>query len=89
VHLGYDKQDPVVRNQGNSRNGKPAQDCVNSGEVAIEVPRDRDGGFEPVIVAKRVIVAQRRRRRRCYLIHGAPQTGHAWRKVVPPLAAAG
>jgi transposase-like protein len=38
----------------------------NSGEVAIEVPRDRDGGFEPLIVAKRVIVAQRRRRRRCY-----------------------
>jgi len=26
---------------------------ADSGEVAIEVPRDRDGSFEPVIVAKR------------------------------------
>jgi putative transposase len=26
---------------------------TDSGEVAVEVPRDRDGSFEPVIVAKR------------------------------------
>ena len=42
------------RNRGNSRNGKRAKTVLtDSGEVAIEVPRDRDGSFEPVIVAKR------------------------------------
>jgi putative transposase len=50
-HLGYDKHDPVGRNRGNCRNGKRAK--TDSGEVAVEVPRDRDGSFEPVIVAKR------------------------------------
>ena len=53
-HLGYDKHDPLGRNRGNSRNGKRAKTVLtDSGEVAIEVPRDRDGSFEPVIVAKR------------------------------------
>jgi putative transposase len=53
-HLGYDKHDPVGRNRGNSRNGRRARTVLtDSGEVAVEVPRDRDGSFEPVIVAKR------------------------------------
>jgi putative transposase len=53
-HLGYDKHDPVGRNRGNSRNGRRAKTVLtDSGEVAVEVPRDRDGSFEPVIVAKR------------------------------------
>jgi transposase-like protein len=53
-HLGYDKHDPVGRNRGNSRNGKRAKTVLtDAGEVEIEVPRDRDGSFEPVIVAKR------------------------------------
>jgi putative transposase len=53
-HLGYDKHDPVGRNRGNSRNGKRVKTVLtDSGEVDIEVPRDRDGSFEPVIVAKR------------------------------------
>ena len=53
-HLGYDKHDPLGRNRGNSRNGKRAKTVLtDSGEVAIEVPRYRDGSFEPVIVAKR------------------------------------
>jgi putative transposase len=53
-HLGYDKHDPLGRNRGNSRNGKRAKTVLtDSGEVAVEVPRDRDGSFEPVIVAKR------------------------------------
>jgi putative transposase len=54
-HLGYDKHDPVGRNRSNSCNGKRAKTVLtDSGEVAIEVPRDRDGSFEPVIVAKRL-----------------------------------
>ena len=53
-HLGYDKHDPVGLNRGNSRNGKRAKTVLtDSGEVDIEVPRDRHGSFEPVIVAKR------------------------------------
>jgi putative transposase len=53
-HLGYDKHDPVGRNRGNSRNGKRAKTVLtDSGEVAVDVPRDRQGSFEPVIVAKR------------------------------------
>ena len=54
-HLGYDKHDPVGRNGANSRNGYRPKTVVtdNCGEVEIFVPRDRDGSFEPVIVAKR------------------------------------
>src|SRR5215212_5240874 len=53
-HLGYDKHDPVGRNRGNSRNGKRAKTVLtDSGEVEVEVPRDRAGSFDPVIVAKR------------------------------------
>src|SRR4029453_5820140 len=53
-HLGYDKHDPVGRNRGNSRNGKRAKTVLtDSGEVAVDVPRDRHGSFDPVIVAKR------------------------------------
>src|SRR5918993_4334271 len=53
-HLGYDKHDPAGRNRGNSRNGKRAKTVLtDSGEVAVEVPRDREGSFAPVIVAKR------------------------------------
>ncbi len=54
-HLGYDKHDPAGRNGANSRNGYRPKTVVtdNCGEVQIAVPRDRDGSFEPVIVAKR------------------------------------
>src|SRR3954452_12397302 len=54
-HLGYDKHAVVGRNGANSRNGKRAKTVVTDavGPVEIEVPRDRDGTFTPVIVAKR------------------------------------
>jgi len=53
-HLGYDKHDPAGRNGGNSRNGYRAKTVLTGiGPVQIEVPRDRDGSFEPVIVKKR------------------------------------
>ncbi len=54
-HLGYDKGDPTGRNRGNSRNGKRSKTVItdNAGAVQLEVPRDRDGSFEPVIVGKR------------------------------------
>jgi putative transposase len=51
-HLGYDKHAVEGRNRGNSRNGKRTKTVVSDavGPVEIEVPRDRDGSFEPVIV---------------------------------------
>ena len=43
------------RNHGNSRNGTRTKTVLtdNAGKVDIEVPRDRDGTFEPVIIKKR------------------------------------
>jgi transposase-like protein len=54
-HLGYDKHEPAGRNRGNSRNGKRSKTVLTdaAGEVDIEVPRDREGSFEPVVVKKR------------------------------------
>ena len=53
-HLGYDKHDPAGRNRGNSRNGTRTKTVLTEvGPVEIEVPRDRDGSFEPQIVRKR------------------------------------
>jgi len=54
-HLGYDKHDPVGRNNGNSRNGTRMKTVITdaNGPIEIEVPRDRDGSFEPQIVKKR------------------------------------
>ena len=54
-HLGYDKHDPAGRNGANSSNGYRSKTVVTdtSGEVVINVPRDREGSFEPRIVAKR------------------------------------
>ena len=53
-HLGYDKHDPMGRGSGNSRNGVRAKTVLTDiGPVEIEVPRDREGSFDPQIVAKR------------------------------------
>jgi putative transposase len=53
-HVGYDKHDPAGRNGQNSRNGARAKTVLTEvGPVEIEVPRDRDGSFDPVIVRKR------------------------------------
>ena len=53
-HLGYDKHDPMGRNGQNSRNGsRPKTVLTEIGPIEIEVPRDRDGTFEPGIVRKR------------------------------------
>jgi putative transposase len=53
-HLGYDKHDPSGRGSGNSRNGTGSKTLKTElGAVEIEVPRDRDGTFEPQLVKKR------------------------------------
>ena len=54
-YLGYDKHDPVGRGSGNSRNGTRSKTVVtdNVGAIKIQVPRDRNGMFEPQLVKKR------------------------------------
>ena len=53
-HLGYAKHDAAGRNGGDSRNGKRSKTLLTeAGPIEIDVPRDRDGSFEPQLVAKR------------------------------------
>jgi putative transposase len=53
-HLGYDKGDPAGKNGQNSRNGSRSKTVLTEvGPVELDVPRDRDGSFEPQIVKKR------------------------------------
>jgi len=53
AHLGYEKHAPEGRNSGNSRNGTTPKTVLDeSGDMTIEVPRDRNGDFEPQIVPK-------------------------------------
>ena len=55
-HLGHEKNRvPQGRDSTNVRNGSRPKTVLTgaSGPVDLEVPRDRDGTFEPVIVRKR------------------------------------
>ena len=54
-HLGYEKHDPAGAGSGNIRNGTRAKTVLteSTGQVEIDVPRDRAGTFEPQIVRKR------------------------------------
>jgi putative transposase len=52
-HVGYEKHDATGDNTGNSRNGTSAKTIKGSfGTMPIEVPRDRNGTFEPQIIEK-------------------------------------
>lgn len=54
-HLGHEKNGPAGNEAGNVRNGTRPKTVLteSTGEVGIEVPRDRAGTFEPQIVRKR------------------------------------
>jgi putative transposase len=53
-HLGYEKHDPKGRGTPNSRNGTSAKTLkTDHGPMEIEVPRDREGSFNPQLVKKR------------------------------------
>ena len=55
-HLGYEKHSPDGEGTGNSRNGKTNKRILGEdGELEIEVPRDRNGDFEPQLVRKRQV----------------------------------
>jgi putative transposase len=52
-HLGYEKHDVAGYGSGNSRNGKSPKTLKGeAGEMTIEVPRDRNGTFEPKLIEK-------------------------------------
>lgn len=53
-HLGHEKHGRPDPDSGNIRNGTRAKTVLteSTGQVGIEVPRDRDGTFEPQIVRK-------------------------------------
>ena len=52
-HLGYAKHAPEGKNSGNSRNGKSTK-TVRSvhGEIDLDIPRDRNGTFTPLLIKK-------------------------------------
>jgi transposase-like protein len=53
-HLGYEKHDQEPKETSNRRNGTTAKRLRtgHSGEIEIEVPRDREGSYEPRVVKK-------------------------------------
>lgn len=52
-HLGYAKGEEKPLAQRNHRNGTTAKTLLTEdGELPIEVPRDRDGSFEPQLIPK-------------------------------------
>ena len=52
-HLGHGKNEPVENVAGNTRNGKSQKTLKGEfGELPIEIPRDRQGSFEPQLVPK-------------------------------------
>jgi transposase-like protein len=52
-HLGYEMNSNAGDNSGNSRNGRTGKTVLLENQnTTVEVPRDRNGAFEPVIVPK-------------------------------------
>lgn len=52
-HVGYEKHDVAGNNSGNSRNGSSSKTLKGTfGTIPIDVPRDRNGTFEPKIIER-------------------------------------
>jgi transposase-like protein len=52
-HLGYQNHNSIGNNSGNSRNGISKKTLKTShGEIELNIPRDRNGQFEPIIIPK-------------------------------------
>ncbi len=52
-HLGYSKYDYKNKQTTNSRNGRSPKKVISDlGEFELEVPRDREGSFEPEVAKK-------------------------------------
>lgn len=54
-HLGYDKYE--ISDNPNYRNGYNTKTLkTNYGEILVDIPRDRDGSFNPKLVKKREVI---------------------------------
>jgi len=52
-HLGHARHEPVSNATGNTRNGRSHKTLKGEfGEMPIDIPRDRDGQFEPQLIGK-------------------------------------
>jgi putative transposase len=52
-HLGYEINNPVGNNTGNSRNGTSKKTILTEiGDIDLSIPRDRKGEFDPKIIKK-------------------------------------
>jgi transposase-like protein len=50
-HLGYEKHAHDGNNTGNSRNGTYKKKVrTTKGAIELDIPRDRNGEFEPIII---------------------------------------
>ena len=53
LHLGYKSGEPKPEGQANERNGASGKTVITErGPVRVELPRDRDGSFEPILIPK-------------------------------------
>jgi len=53
LHLGHEKHASVSNKDGNARNGSSLKTIKGEfGSMPIEIPRDRDSSFEPLIIPK-------------------------------------
>lgn len=53
LHLGYQPGQPKPPGQDNERNGASGKTVITDrGPVRVEVPRDRDGSFAPILIPK-------------------------------------
>ncbi len=53
AHLGYKRYDPSGRGSGNNRNGSSKKQLKSDfGDIEIDIPRDRNGQFEPFLIQK-------------------------------------
>ncbi len=52
-HLGHEKHEGITNGSGNARNGKSRKTLKGGfGELPIDIPRDREGRFEPQPIPK-------------------------------------
>jgi putative transposase len=53
LHLGYHPGEPKPSGQGNERNGASGKTVLTEqGPIRLELPRDRDGTFAPILIPK-------------------------------------
>lgn len=59
-HLGYEKYSSKGFHSGNSRNGTSQKTLKTSvGDIPVDIPRDRNSEFEPVVVPKYQTISEK------------------------------